>query len=294
MIQSMTGFASQQGGQGDVSWTWDIRGVNGKGLDIRTRLPDGIDGLDAGTRKAVGAVATRGNITVSLKLAREDSQLDTAVDPDRLLHVIATLRDISKTAADAGFALAPSRAVDLYNIRGVTRVAETETEDLLQPLLTDLSTALAAFSRMRATEGAALHDLLSANLDAIAARIAEARAAAGLRPAAVAKSMQAAIERVTGASDAVSEERLAQELALIAVKSDVTEELDRLDTHVAAARSHLTAGSPVGRKLDFLAQEFNREANTLCAKSQDTDLTAAGLALKALIDQLREQSQNVE
>ena len=298
MIISMTGFAAQKGADAGHGWTWDIRSVNGKGLDLRLRLPDWIDGLELAVRADLQKAVGRGNVSVSLKLAREGvvGMAGPGVNTGVLHGVLAALRVIEDQAMGMGVTLAQATAADVLAFRGVaeTTVVDDDTGPLRAALLADLPALIAAFNAMRATEGAALHRVIAAQLDQIDALTAAATREADARRDAARTALQQALARVMDNSDGVDAGRIAQELALIAVKSDVTEELDRLAAHVAAARTLLTEGGPVGRKLDFLMQEFMREANTLCAKAQALALTRIGLDLKTAIDQMREQVQNVE
>ncbi|RVT84578.1 YicC family protein [Rhodobacteraceae bacterium CCMM004] len=295
----MTGYATLTGAAEGWSWVWEVRSVNSRGLDLRLRVPDAVDGLDPPLRKAVQAVAARGAVTLSLKLTRDEAAAGPALDPAALSGALDAVRQIEAAAAANGMPLAPVRATDVLSIRGVmdpggTR-ARADVTALRGALLADVTDRLLpAFDAMRAEEGRAMAAVLGAQLDEIARLTAAAAAAAEARAAKSGDALRAAVARVTQATDAVEPERLAQELALIAVKSDVTEEIDRLTAHVDAARGHLAAGGPLGRKLDFLTQEFNREANTLCAKAQSADLTRIGLDLKTVIDQMREQVQNLE
>jgi uncharacterized protein (TIGR00255 family) len=296
MIRSMTGFASASGARAPHSWGWEIRSVNGKGLDLRLRVPDWIDGLEAGLRKQLGDAVTRGNVTCNLRVTREETGGALSVNEVQLETVLRALHRIEQTAMDAGISLAPSKATDIVTMRGV--LEQTQTEDdaaaLAAALLGEFPAVLSDFNAMRAAEGAALTDLLTTQLAEVETLTAQAATLADARKDDMAQTLRRNLARVLVNSDGVDADRLAQELALIAVKSDVTEEIDRLGAHVAAARDLLAQGGPVGRKLDFLMQEFNREANTLCSKAQNTDLTRVGLALKATIDQMREQVQNVE
>lgn len=296
MIKSMTGFASASGAQPPFSWSWEIRSVNGRGLDLRVRAPDWIDGLEAGLRKQIGAVATRGNVTCNLRLTREDGGGTVEVNTAQLEIVLTALQQIEAQAMDAGVSLAPSKATDIVTMRGVLEqvAVEDDTKNLSAQLLADAMGVIADFDEMRTREGAALSEVLSAQLDEVADLTAQAAALAPARSVAMAATLKGNLTRVMDNIDGVEPERIAQELALIAVKADITEEIDRLGAHVTAARELLAAGGAVGRKLDFLMQEFNREANTLCSKAQMKELTAVGLALKAVIDQMREQVQNVE
>lgn len=297
---SMTAFATRRG-QGDgtlsgLSWVWEVRSVNGKGLDLRLRLPDTVEGLEAAARAELTRRIGRGNVTANLKLTRATGAEALRVSPAGLAAALAAVAQVQAVAAGNGLDLAPVRATDLLAIRGVTETAapeETDTAALLAALLADLGAALDDFDTMRRAEGQALAGVLIAQLDRIATLVGEARTLAEARRPKVAESLRAALARVAEATDA-DPARVAQELALLAVKSDVTEELDRLTAHGAAARALLAGGGAMGRKFDFLTQEFNREANTLCSKSADVALTALGLELKHLVDQMREQVQNLE
>lgn len=296
MIHSMTGFASAKGQSGAHGWAWELRSVNAKGLDLRLRVPDWITGLEAGLRTRMGAAITRGSVSLSLRLTREDELAALSVNSAQLDAVLDALAMIEARALDRGIDLAPSRAADLLAQRGVLEQAagDEDTTALRDTLLKSFEPLLADFLAMRAAEGRALHDVLTAQIDRIEALTAEAGALADTRRADMDGALRQNLARVLDNAAGADEGRVAQELALIAVKADITEELDRLQAHVGAARDLLAAEGAVGRKLDFLTQEFNREANTLCSKSQHKALTAVGLALKAVIDQLREQVQNVE
>ncbi len=296
MINSMTGFASRAGALAPFTWGWEIRSVNGKGLDIRLRVPDWIEGLEVGLRKNLGVQIARGNVTCNLRLIREEGSGQMAVNEAQLSVVLDALQQIEARAMDAGVSLAPSKATDIVTMRGVLEQSSTKDDAaaLCVTLLADVDAVLADFNAMRASEGAALAVVLSAQLVQVETLTAEAATLAEARKDEMAQTLKRNLARVMENTDGADESRVAQELALIAVKSDITEEIDRLGAHVTAARALLAEGGPVGRKLDFLMQEFNREANTLCSKAQKTDLTRVGLALKAVIDQMREQVQNVE
>ena len=296
MVKSMTGFASLRGEWGAYSWAWDMRAVNARGLDVRLRLPDWIEGLDGPARAAVTGVAARGNVTLGLKLAREAGASGERLDEAMLARVLGQLAQIDTAAAEAGLKLERASAADILGLRGVL-VSDTGEEDLAplaRAIAADLPALVQAFDTMRQTEGVALADVLHAQLERIAGLTAEAATLAEARKAQMAEKLRENLARVLDNSEGADAPRVAQELAMIAVKTDVTEEIDRLHAHVAAARDLLAADGAVGRKLDFLAQEFNREANTLCSKAQSPDLTRVGLDLKATIDQMREQVQNVE
>jgi uncharacterized protein (TIGR00255 family) len=292
----MTGFAAAKGQDGGFNWSWELRSVNSKGLDLRLRVPDWISGLEAALRARLSEALSRGAVTLSLRVTREEDSGHTAVNMTQLDAVLDALQAIESRAQERGVALAPARAADLMSQRGVleSRAAEDDTEPLQTALLKAFEPLLSEFMAMRANEGAALKSVILAQLESIATLTAAATAAAEARRAEQDAALRQALARVLDGAAGVSEERITQELALIAVKADITEELDRLSAHVKAARALLETPGAVGRKFDFLSQEFNREANTLCSKSQSKALTAIGLDLKAVIDQMREQIQNVE
>lgn len=296
MIHSMTGFASHSGAHAPFSWGWELRSVNGKGLDLRLRVPDWVDGLEAGLRKKLSAAVGRGNVTCNLRLVREEGGSTLAVNAEQLQIVLQALHQIEQTAMDAGLSLAPSKATDIVTMRGVLeqQAVDDDTATIAAVLLHDFDVVLRDFNVMRAAEGDALRQVLESQLGEIATLTAKAAAIAESRNDEMASTLRRNLARVMDNTDGADAARIAQELALIAVKADITEEIDRLGAHVVAASDLLAQGGPVGRKLDFLMQEFNREANTLCSKAQSTALTQTGLALKVLIDQMREQVQNVE
>ncbi len=295
-LRSMTGYATRSGaGEGRV-WAWELRSVNGRGLDLRMRLPDGLEGLEAAVRSAVQAAAARGNVTASLRLQRDETEAGAQVSEAGLDRALSVLARIEERAQAQGMALRPASAADVAAMRGVIDTATTQDDPdaLREALLGDLPPLIADWDAARRDEGAALAAVLAARLDEIADLAAEARNALAPRAQRQSDALREALDRLGTAAPEVDSGRLAQELALLAVKSDIAEELDRLDAHVAAARALLEAPGPKGRKLDFLTQEFNREANTLCAKATSSDLTRIGLALKHAVDQMREQVQNVE
>ncbi|MEQ9676261.1 MAG: YicC/YloC family endoribonuclease [Roseovarius indicus] len=296
MLRSMTAFAAAKGAQDGFSWTWEMRSVNGKGLDLRLRVPDWVDGLEAGLRARAGKALGRGNVSLNLRLVRDDGAGALAVNAAQLEDVLTAMAEVENRAMARGVTLAPATAADLLGLRGVldTGAGEDDTTALCKTLLADFETVLAAFLDMRATEGRALAAVLTAQLDDIERLTDAAAQAAEARRPEMDQAFKAALARVMDTAEGADEARIAQEMALIAVKADITEEIDRLRAHVAAARDLIATGSPVGRKLDFLSQEFNREANTLCSKAQNKALTATGLELKTVIDQMREQVQNVE
>ncbi|MFN3825724.1 MAG: YicC/YloC family endoribonuclease [Pseudorhodobacter sp.] len=306
MTISMTGFAARRGQTGGASashagggwtWAWDIRSVNGKGLDLRLRVPDWIEGLEPALRAELGRAVARGNVSLSLKVAREaGAEAGLRVNPAALTALLTALAEVEAQAMASGITLRQAGQAEVLAFRGILENAgpEEDTSGLRAALLADLPALLAEFNASRAAEGAALHAVIAAQLDRVEALTNAAAVAAETRRDSAAQTLRDALARVMEAADGMDPARLAQELALIAVKSDVTEELDRLRAHIAAARALLADADPVGRRFDFLMQEFMREANTLCSKAQSQGLTAIGLDLKTVIDQMREQVQNVE
>ncbi|MEI6560268.1 MAG: YicC/YloC family endoribonuclease [Rhodospirillaceae bacterium] len=291
-VVSMTGFARTEGQFEGCSWTFEVKSVNGRTLDLRFRLPGGFDGLEPLARTEIGRRFKRGSLNLALTVNRTAGGGQVRINRPLLDQLIALAREV------AGDDRTPLRLDGLLGVRGVIEVAdEGEGATLAQleaPLTAGLRLALDRLAAARAEEGARLAEVLDRLLTEIAALVTAAAASAATQPAVLRERLLAQLATLTGAVPALPEERLAQELALLVARGDVREELDRLAAHIAAARDLLAAGDAVGRRLDFLCQEFNREANTLCSKSSDTDLTRIGLALKAAIEQLREQVQNIE
>lgn len=296
MIQSMTAYANRNGNLDGANWVWEMRGVNARGLDVRLRLPDGLDGLEQAIRTGVKEALTRGNVTVSLRLNREDTAQSLTLDEAQLDRVLHALDQVQDRAFSLGVTLGQPTAADVLNQRGVVVSSKQDDDqsELIEALKADLSVLISDFVDMRQDEGSALEKVLLGQVDEIEALTETAAKAAEDRKPQQAKVLKDALLRIMDEAKEIDGVRVEQELATIAVKQDVTEELDRLTAHVVAARSMIKDPKPMGRKLDFLAQEFNREANTLCSKAQFKDLTAVGLDLKAVIDQMREQIQNVE
>jgi uncharacterized protein (TIGR00255 family) len=292
---SMTGFAESAGSHDGLRWRWEAKSVNGRSLDLRLRTPPGYDGLEQPARRLAGERFLRGAFQISLSVETQETSRGLTVDAAALASAVRIAREV---AAETG--LAPARVDGLLALKGV--IVADEGNAVPDPVVRGhrdaaiLESLAAAFDRLakeRLSEGAKLAALMTAQMDEIERLVAEAARLAAAQPEALRARLQAQVKELLDGSP-VSEERLAQEVALLAVKADVREELDRLTAHVQDARSLIASGKGVGRKLDFLAQEFNREANTLCSKSSDIALTRTGLALKAVIDQFREQSQNVE
>ena len=290
----MTGFARTEGEEGGLAWAWEVKSVNGKGLDLRLRLPPGHDHLELPLRNLAAARLKRGNVSVSLALEKRAAAASLRINRAVLDQVVALLRGL-EGEIDA----APPRLDGLLAIRGVVETAEeAETPELRErrdaALLGSAERALESLVVTRAAEGARLADILARRLDEIAALVHDAETSAAAQPAALKARLKELVAALLETGAALPEERLAQEAALLVGRADVREELDRLTAHIAAARDLLAEGVGVGRRFDFLCQEFNREANTLCSKSADLELTRIGLALKSSIEQLREQVQNVE
>ena len=296
MLTSMTGFAALSGSGEGYSWHWELRSVNGKGLDIRLRLPDWLGVLEPEVRGALAKAAQRGNVSLGLRIQREAAEGAAQINTEALERVLAAIGIIEARAGETGLSLTPASAADVLNARGVmdAPVIAGATDALLDALRADIAPLCDSFAEMRRTEGAALHSIITRQLAEVSALTAQARAGLGARAQAMQAAFRSALERVMAERAELDEARLAQEIAVLAVKSDVAEEIDRLEAHIAAAQALVSQTGPIGRKFDFLMQEFNREANTLCSKSQDAALTEAGLALKVVIDQMREQVQNVE
>jgi len=288
----MTGFARADGAGLGCRWSWELRSVNGKGLDLRLRAPAGFDDLEAALRERAAARFSRGTIQATLTLDRDTAGSGVKINQAALDQLIAAVEGVRQRIGG------PPPAVEhLLAVRGIVDVVEGEgerSEALVASLLATLDEALEKLGAMRAAEGAAIGAMLELRL----ARIADLAMEADANPARTADAIRARladqVNLLLGASPALDPARLHQEAVLLATRADIAEEIDRLRAHVVAARALLAEGGPVGRKLDFLAQEFNRETNTLCAKANDRSLTATGLELKAVVDQLREQIQNLE
>lgn len=300
-MYSMTGFASRSGNHSSegavLEWDWDMRAVNGRGLDIRLRLPDALGFLEKSLRDKISASLSRGNVSLALRLRMTHAGAVAQVDTDSLAGLLEALDLVQSRAQAAGVLLQAPSALDLLGWRNVLvqgpEIATIPPESLGAILLEDFDGLLADFAAARAQEGAALAGVLAGHLEEIARLTAAARDLRDQRSGDMRAHFARALAQVVDAGRA-DPGRVEQELALLAVKADLTEELDRLEAHCTAGRALLGAGGPVGRKLDFLTQEFNREANTLCSKAQHLEMTRIGLDLKTVIDQMREQVQNVE
>jgi len=285
----MTGYARMAGGDDVFSWVWEVKSVNGKALDVRMRIPNGWERLDPIVRGLVQKHIKRGNLALSLELNSVKNQQSMQVNQAFLDELIASCKENGQEA----------NISQLLSVRGVVEVSEDKQDDcddeeVLKSLTSSLEDALLGLKDNRADEGARTQVVLEARVDEIEELVGKAEKISAIQPVALAERMKAQLDEILDPSRQITEDRMAQEVAILITKADVREELDRLGAHVIAARELMNGKGAVGRKLDFLCQEFNREANTLCSKSSDIDLTKIGLALKSAIDQFREQTANIE
>jgi uncharacterized protein (TIGR00255 family) len=293
-LSSMTGFARSHGTSGPYAFEWELKSVNAKGFDLRLRLPPGWDEIEQIARKRAAEVLSRGTVYANLNVKRADAMSTVRVNEE----VLASIVKVAGQLAGRIDAVAPS--IDgLLAIKGVIEVVEPESDEdedkaAKAAVTAAFDEALAALAAMRRREGAALGRILSQRMDEIEALARKAEAAPGRKPEAVRARLAEQIAALLETSDRFDADRLNQEALLIAAKADIREELDRIASHIAQAREMLGKGGAVGRRLDFLAQEFNREVNTCCSKSNDLELTNTGLAMKNVVEQFREQVQNLE
>jgi uncharacterized protein (TIGR00255 family) len=293
-LSSMTGFARQEGEWRNDQWAWELRSVNARNLDVRVRVPNQFDGLEQQVRKIVSAQFKRGSIQVNLQLSRSDTSAEIAINRKALGDILSAMEDL-KLEVDAS----PPTLDGLMSLKGVieTREPEESDEDRLEQngkLIQSLEEAVAALRSARDQEGFSLAEILSSQITEVESLTQQAVAMAAKLPKTLQTRLQKQLDELLEGRSSMPDERLAQEVAFLATKADVREEIDRLKAHCAAARELLNADEPVGRKLDFLTQEFNRESNTLCSKAADIELTRIGLELKTIVDQIREQVQNIE
>lgn len=293
-LSSMTGFARRDGHAKGLSWYWEVRSVNGRALDVRCRLPQGLEGLEAKIKPMAQAKFHRGSLQVNLEMKREATS-EIRINKAVVEEVLALAKSLEKK-----YKLKPPSVEGLLAVRGVLETVEPYSDPDAAVarealLLRSLEDAFEVLARNRRAEGAKLRKLLLGRISEIESLAETARDAQARSPEAIKTRLQAQIDRLLDTGRSLDPDRLHQEALFLAARSDVQEELDRIFAHAGAARDLLKEKEgAVGRRLDFLAQEFHREANTLCAKSQDKALSSAGLALKAVIDQMREQVQNVE
>jgi uncharacterized protein (TIGR00255 family) len=289
-IASMTGFARAEAEVGGMRWVWELRSVNARNLDIRCRLPAGLEGLEPTLRQRIPHLCRRGNVTVQLSPAQGAQRpISFRINGEILQAYLDAMAALGATAMD------PPRLDGILALPGVVEREDTQVQPIDEPaMLAAFDNALAALADMRRIEGGHLAAVAQAQLAELERLQAAATATAAMQPAALKARIEAQLQPLLEAVPSLPEDRLAQEVALIAARADIREELDRLAAHVAATKDLVTQGGAVGRKLDFLCQELNREANTICSKSADLRLTEIGLEIKTTIEQLREQVQNIE
>jgi uncharacterized protein (TIGR00255 family) len=292
----MTGFARAEGEAEGISWIWELKSVNGRALDLRLRLVPGFDMLEPQLRAALAQRCRRGNVSASLTVNRVAPPA-IRVNRAMLGQIVGLLRELAGELSDT-IGAAPPRLDGLIGIRGVIESVDEDPEPVVEvrraAVLAGWSVALDRLAAARAEEGGRLSALLSVQRVELAALVEAASASAAAQPSAIRARLDALLGELAGLAPTMPEERVAQELAMLVTRSDVREELDRLRAHIAQAGDLLQRGEAVGRQLDFLCQELNREANTLCSKSADIELTRIGLGLKMAIEQFREQVQNLE
>ncbi len=293
-LNSMTGFGRAEGSYEGQSWVWEVRSVNGRGLDVRLRLPPGSDALEARVRDAVARRFSRGSISINLAVQRTGGVTEIRLNEQALAQVLVAA---DRIRALAGGERPPVET--LLSMRGVLEVVEPVDDEAhqkprLDAMMASVEHALDDLARARTQEGARLSVVISGQLDEIGRLVAEVRESPLRTREAIAERLADQVRRLVEASAVLDAQRLHQEAVLLATKADVAEELERLASHIVAARGLMEEEGSVGRKLDFLMQEFNREANTLCSKANATEITRAGLALKVVIDQMREQVANIE
>jgi uncharacterized protein (TIGR00255 family) len=294
VLSSMTGFARSHGAAGSYAWAWELKSVNGKGLDVRLRLPQGWDAIDAPARARVTEKLSRGTVYANLTVERKGAPPTVKVNEQVLSAVLAALKGLG-----GKIEAAPPTLDGILSLKGVIEVSEQDESEedrraAEAAILAGFARALDELTAMRGEEGRALGKILSDRLAEIAALAGRAEAAPGRKPEAVKARLAEHISALLEASNRFDADRLHQEAVLIASKADIREELDRLAAHVAQIKRLLADGGAIGRRLDFLAQELNRESNTLCAKAGDLELSNIGLELKTVVEQFREQVQNLE
>ncbi|MEQ1698079.1 MAG: YicC/YloC family endoribonuclease [Hyphomicrobiaceae bacterium] len=293
-MKSMTGFGRAEGASGNASWYFEIRSVNGRGLDVRTRLPNGSDALEPKIREALQKRIARGNVTVNLQFDKTAAAPEIRLNETALAQVTAAAERVRQITGGP-----PAATEGLLGLRGVLEVVEvTETDAELAArmfaMMATFESALDQFVDNRAVEGGRLAAILAAEVSEIETLVGRVSASPARKPEAIAMRLNEQIQKLLSASATFDADRLHQEAVMIATRADVEEELQRLAVHIAAARDLIAEGVPAGRKFDFLTQEFNREANTLCSKANDPEISRCGLAMKVLIDQMREQVANIE
>jgi len=293
-LASMTGFAREQGALEGFTWTWELRSVNGKGSDFRLRLPSGYEALESEMRGISAKYILRGNLQASLSVQDKGSSQQPRIAREAL---ISLYRQSAKIAQELG--VESPELKDLLALRGVVEMedgapVEAETKARSKAMLESFDVLVAALAKTRRQEGTAIGNVLLDQLHQIEVLVDRIVNDASRTPKVISQRLTVTMDRLLESSNTLEAERLHQEAVILAAKADISEELDRLAVHLKAARQLIEAGGAVGRKLDFLAQEFNRECNTICSKSNSADVTAMALDMKLLIDQFREQVQNIE
>jgi uncharacterized protein (TIGR00255 family) len=293
-LSSMTGFARSHGASGPYTFEWELKSVNAKGFDLRLRLPQGWDEVEAHAKKRAAEVLARGTIYANLNLKRSGTLSTVRINEE----VLASVLKVASQLAGKIDAVAPS--IDgLLGIKGIIEVVEPEADEeedqaAKAAAASSFDEALASLLAMRRREGEALGQVLNQRMDEIEVMARKAEAAPGRKPEAVRARLAEQVALLLEATDRFDADRLNQEAVLLAAKADIREELDRIASHIAQARELIGKGGPIGRRLDFLAQEFHREVNTCCSKSNDLELTNTGLEMKNVVEQFREQVQNLE
>lgn len=293
-LNSMTGFARADGSNGNSTWFWEVRSVNGRGLDLRIRLAPGLEALEPKVREVISAVITRGTISATLNMQRQAGEVEVRLNEVVVAQVVKAANRLQELVGSGW-----PDAASLMAVKGVLEVGEIAFDEADQAVreaavLATLNEAVGEVAKSRAAEGARLAEIIAQQLNEIDVLIGQIEGSPSRQISVVKERLAELVGRLLETGHALEPSRLHQEAVILATRSDIEEELKRLRSHVAAARDLLTSGSVIGRKLDFLAQEFNREVNTLCSKSNDEGITQAGLALKVLVDQMREQVQNIE
>lgn len=293
-LQSMTGFARSEGTSGRNRYAWELRSVNGKGLDIRLRLPPGLERLEPDVRRLITEKFSRGNLQATLTLTVAETKVEAVLNRDALAAVLALRAELGDLVDPS-----PLRLDTLMGIRGLVDIREAEEDEETvaardAAILTSLDEAIGHLQRMREGEGTALAAVLKSQVARIAELAQVVEADPSRTPEEIARKLSFQLAALLQEAPTLDRDRLHAEAALLATKADLREEIDRLKAHVAAANELIDKGGPVGRRLDFLAQEFNRESNTICSKSNSAAVTSAGIELKVVIDQFREQVQNLE
>ena len=293
-LQSMTGFARSEGTSGRYRLAWELRSVNGKGLDLRLRLPSGLERLEPDIRRLVSERFSRGNVQASLNVSMAETRVEAVLNRDALAAVLALREELGELVDQS-----PLRLDTLLAFKGLVDIREPEDDEEATvardaAILACLEEALVSLQEMREREGASLADVLTGHISRIGELTAVVEADPLRSPEEIARRLSLQMAALLQDSPALERDRLHAEAALLATKADVREEIDRLKAHIAAAGELLEKGGPIGRRLDFLAQEFNRETNTICSKSNSAAVSAAGIELKVVIDQFREQVQNLE